>query len=110
MGMVFRSVGYRGVALPGVPVPRPLGRDPERAAAGSLDPETNAPIAGEYVAGWIKRGPTGVIGTNKPDSAETVARMLADASAGKTFPAGRAAADIVDAVLTQASAALRELR
>ena len=43
-----------------------------------LDPDTKQPLAGEYTAGWIKRGPTGVIGTNKPDAAETVACMMED--------------------------------
>ena len=47
-----------------------------------LDPESKRPIPGEYAAGWIKRGPTGVIGTNKPDAAETVAAMLEDAARG----------------------------
>ncbi|MFB9720363.1 FAD-dependent oxidoreductase [Planobispora longispora] len=69
VGMVLRSVGYRSVPLPGVPfseatmtVPNEAGRVRER----------------EYVAGWLKRGPTGVIGTNKSDAAETVRTLLAD--------------------------------
>src|SRR6185437_8162652 len=98
VGMVFRSVGYRGVALPGVPFQDRWGVIlNERGRV--LDPESGTPVTGEYVAGWIKRGPTGVIGTNKPDSAETVACMLEDAEAGRTFPAEYAGADIVDVVL-----------
>ncbi|MCA2227307.1 FAD-dependent oxidoreductase [Nonomuraea aurantiaca] len=69
VGMVLRSVGYQSVPLPGVPfdersmtVPNEAGRIRER----------------EYVAGWLKRGPTGVIGTNKSDAAETVRTLLAD--------------------------------
>ena len=50
-----------------------------------LDPATKQPIVGEYTAGWIKRGPTGVIGTNKPDAAETVQAMLEDRAAGRTL-------------------------
>jgi ferredoxin--NADP+ reductase len=50
-----------------------------------LDPETRAARVGEYTAGWIKRGPTGVIGTNKPDAAETVACMVEDAEAGRVL-------------------------
>jgi ferredoxin--NADP+ reductase len=84
VGLVFRSVGYRGVPLPGVPFDDKWGvvlNEKGRV----LDPETKQPLAGEYTAGWIKRGPTGVIGTNKPDAAETVAAMLEDAAAGSTL-------------------------
>ena len=83
-GLVFRSVGYRGVALPGVPFNESWGvilNDNGRV----LDSETKQPVVGEYAAGWIKRGPTGVIGTNKPDAAQTVAAMLEDAAAGRVL-------------------------
>jgi ferredoxin--NADP+ reductase len=79
--LVFRSVGYRGVPLPGVPFHEKWGvilNDKGRV----LDPATQRPVVGEYAAGWIKRGPTGVIGTNKPDAAETVAAMVEDAGQG----------------------------
>ncbi len=78
--LVLRSVGYRGSALPGVPfdqargvIPNDEGRVLE-AAGGAVCPR-------EYVAGWIKRGPTGVIGTNKSDAAQTVAHLVADLAA-----------------------------
>ncbi|MDQ2810566.1 MAG: FAD-dependent oxidoreductase [Actinomycetota bacterium] len=78
--MVLRSVGYQSVPLPGVPfderasvVPNALGR--VLGADGS-------PLPGEYVAGWLKRGPTGVIGTNKSDAAETVRCLLEDLAGG----------------------------
>ena len=77
VGLVFRSVGYRGVPIPGVPFQDAWGviwNDKGRV----LDPDSREPRPGEYVAGWIKRGPTGVIGTNKPDAAETVACMVED--------------------------------
>ncbi len=77
VGLVFRSVGYRGVPLPGVPFNDDWGvilNDKGRV----LDPQTKHPLVGQYTAGWIKRGPTGVIGTNKPDAAETVAGMVED--------------------------------
>ena len=83
-GLVFRSVGYRGAELPGVPFQERWGVV-LNAHGRVLDPETQQPIPGEYVTGWIKRGPSGVIGTNKPDSAETVQLMLEDAAAGRTF-------------------------
>jgi len=77
VGLVFRSVGYRGVPLPGVPFNDDWGvilNDKGRV----LDSQTKQPLVGQYTAGWIKRGPTGVIGTNKPDAAETVSGMLED--------------------------------
>jgi ferredoxin--NADP+ reductase len=80
-GLVFRSVGYRGVPLPGVPFHDDWGVIwNERGRV--LDPVTRQPVVGEYAAGWIKRGPSGVIGTNKPDAAETVACMLEDLARG----------------------------
>ncbi|MFE9598455.1 FAD-dependent oxidoreductase [Streptomyces hokutonensis] len=75
--LVLRSVGYRGVPLEGLPFDAELGVVPHRA--GRVLREGTA-VPGEYVAGWIKRGPTGVIGTNRPDAKETVTSLLADAS------------------------------
>jgi ferredoxin--NADP+ reductase len=68
-GIVFRSVGYRGVELPGVPF------DESR---GTIANEDGRVAPGVYAAGWIKRGPSGVIGTNKKDAAETVELLLED--------------------------------
>jgi ferredoxin--NADP+ reductase len=73
-GVVFRSVGYHGVALPGLPYDERTGTIPNDA--GRVE-------AGTYCAGWIKRGPTGIIGTNKKDANETVALLLDDAAEGK---------------------------
>jgi ferredoxin--NADP+ reductase len=91
VGMVLRSVGYQSVPLPGVPfsestmtVPNEAGRVRER----------------EYVAGWLKRGPTGVIGTNKSDAAETVRTLLTDLEGGERVRDGG-----IDALL-----AAREVR
>ena len=77
VGLVFRSVGYRGDALPGVPFNERWGVI-QNQNGRVVDPETQQPVVGEYCSGWIKRGPTGVIGTNKPDSVETVTCMLED--------------------------------
>jgi ferredoxin--NADP+ reductase len=76
-GLVFRSVGYRGIGIPGVPFDERSGTIPN--ADGRVLDEGGAPIPGLYCAGWIKRGPTGVIGTNKKDATETVERLLEDA-------------------------------
>jgi ferredoxin--NADP+ reductase len=80
-GVVFRSVGYRGVALPELPFDAARGTLPNEG--GRVLDENGAPLAGVYCAGWIKRGPTGVIGTNKKDATETVQHLLEDAAAGR---------------------------
>ena len=82
-GIVFRSVGYRGVELPGVPYDERSATIPN--AGGRVLGGDGRPIPGLYCAGWIKRGPTGVIGTNKKDATETVEMLLEDARAG-TLP------------------------
>ncbi|CAM5302276.1 NADP oxidoreductase [Streptomyces spiroverticillatus] len=84
--LVLRSVGYRGVPLPGLPFDERGGTVPH---AGGRVLREGMPSAGEYVAGWIKRGPTGVIGTNRPCAKETAASLLADADAlaRRTVPA-----------------------
>ena len=80
-GLVLRSVGYRGVALPGVPFD-------ERACVIPNDRGRVEGAERTYTAGWIKRGPSGVIGTNKKDAVETVEQLLADAAAGKLVRQG----------------------
>ncbi|MFG2632579.1 FAD-dependent oxidoreductase [Streptomyces sp. NPDC048362] len=76
--LVLRSVGYRGVPLDGLPFDAATGTVPNVAGRVVRD---GVPSPGEYVAGWIKRGPTGVIGTNRPCAKETVLSLLADAPA-----------------------------
>jgi ferredoxin/flavodoxin---NADP+ reductase len=79
-GIVLRSVGYRGTAMPGVPFDE--GRATIRNEQGRVLDDVGNPIPGLYCTGWIKRGPSGVIGTNKKDATETVELLLADAQAG----------------------------
>ncbi|MBO6577190.1 MAG: FAD-dependent oxidoreductase [Rhodothermales bacterium] len=79
-GLVFRSVGYRGVALPDVPFRDDWGII--RNEDGRIQDESGAHVPGLYTAGWIKRGPSGVIGTNKACAVGTVDLLLADAEAG----------------------------
>jgi ferredoxin--NADP+ reductase len=87
-GLVFRSVGYRGVPLSGLPFHEAWGVVPNAAGRVVL-PETGGTAPGIYVAGWIKRGPSGVIGTNKPDAGETVGCMLEDHGEGRTLTPSR---------------------
>ncbi len=76
-GLVFRAIGYRGIPLPRVPFDERSGVIPSQAGRVT-DVPSGKPLAGEYVVGWIKRGPSGVIGTNKKDAQETVDAILAD--------------------------------
>ena len=96
--MVFRSVGYRGVPLQDVPFDERRGVI-ANAQGRVLQAGGDEPLTGIYASGWIKRGPTGVIGTNKSDALETVKCMVADASGGKvlepTETAVEAAANLV---------------
>jgi len=78
--LVLRSVGYQSVPLPGVPFDERSSIVPN--AEGRVLGPDGSPLPGEYVAGWLKRGPTGVIGTNKSDAAQTVRSLLADLAGG----------------------------
>jgi ferredoxin/flavodoxin---NADP+ reductase len=84
-GLVFRAIGYRGIPLPGVPFDERTATIPH-ACGRVLDPSTGAPLPGEYVVGWIKRGPSGVIGTNKKDAQETVDAIFADLPSADAHP------------------------
>jgi ferredoxin--NADP+ reductase len=81
-GLLLTSVGYAGMPVAGLPfdpvthtVPSVLGR--------VVDPDTGTPLAGTYVTGWIKRGPTGFLGTNRSDSQETVRSLVEDFNGGR---------------------------
>jgi ferredoxin--NADP+ reductase len=90
-GLAFRAIGYRGIPLPDVPFDQRSAVIPNNGGR-VLDPDSGTPLAGEYVVGWIKRGPSGVIGTNKKDAQETVDAMLADLVPSSNGGAASAAA------------------
>lgn len=96
VGLVVRAIGYRSLPLPGLPFDERGGIVPN-AAGRVVDPASGAVLPGLYVAGWVKRGPTGLIGSNKPDGAETAAAMLADV--GSTRPAVEPEPAAIDAAL-----------
>ena len=100
-GLVFRSIGYRGVPLPGLPFNERWGVVPHEKGR-VVEPTMQMPVAGLYVAGWIKRGPTGVIGTNKPDAVETVESLLEDASNGLHLGPEAPTADAAEATIRAA--------
>jgi ferredoxin--NADP+ reductase len=85
-GLAFRAIGYRGMPLPDVPFDERTALIPSEGGR-VLDLSTGEPLPGEYVVGWIKRGPSGVIGTNKRDAQETVDAVLADLSGESASPA-----------------------
>jgi ferredoxin/flavodoxin---NADP+ reductase len=77
VGMILRSIGYMGIAIPGIPFEERSGTIPNQSGR-VIDPGTKMAVPGLYVVGWAKRGPSGVIGTNKPDSLETAKLLLED--------------------------------
>jgi ferredoxin/flavodoxin---NADP+ reductase len=79
--IVFRSIGYKGVEVQGVPFDERSGTVPNEH--GRILGEGGEPLRGEYGVGWIKRGPTGIIGTNKRDAQETVDALMEDLDAGR---------------------------
>jgi ferredoxin--NADP+ reductase len=97
-GLVLRAIGYRGVALPGVPFDERSGTIPnEQGRVTGRD----GIRSGEYAVGWIKRGPSGVIGTNKKDAQETVDALLEDLAAGRHLQPGDADPRAVEALLRE---------
>ncbi len=98
MGLVFRSVGYRGVGLSGVPFDDVSATIPN-AHGRVLDTPGGMQVIGEYAVGWIKRGPTGIIGTNKPDAVETVEKLLEDLQQDRLNPVAQPSREAVDALL-----------
>jgi ferredoxin--NADP+ reductase len=98
-GLVFRSIGYSGTAQPGVPFDERSATIPN-AEGRVLDAVGGRVVANVYVVGWIKRGPSGLIGTNKSDAKETADSMLSDAAsapASRTLPDPGAMLDLLHA-------------
>jgi ferredoxin--NADP+ reductase len=89
-GLVFRSIGYKGVPIEGVPFDEKRGVIPNDH--GRVSDESGEQVPGLYASGWVKRGPSGVIGTNKKDSQDTVDSLFADLDAG-TIPEAALAGD-----------------
>jgi ferredoxin/flavodoxin---NADP+ reductase len=92
--LVFRSIGYTGVPVAGIPFDERRGLI--RNEGGRVTDADGIHQVGEYVSGWIKRGPSGVIGTNKKDSQDTVDRIRDDAAAGRL---NDPVADDIDAMI-----------
>jgi ferredoxin--NADP+ reductase len=106
-GLVLTSIGYRGAPVPDLPFDETAAVVPNDAGR-VIDPATGRAVPGAYVAGWIKRGPNGFVGTNKSCAMQTVAALVDDFNAGRLDgPTGRPAAlaklvrdrqpDVVDA-------------
>ena len=93
-GLVFRSVGYRGVGLPDVPFDERRGTILNEGGRVVGEAQT-------YCAGWIKRGPTGIIGTNKKDATETVALLLEDLEQGRIAHKEEVTAEAVESLLAE---------
>jgi len=97
-GIVFRSIGYRGIPLEGVPFDERSGTVPNELGRVL---EGGEPRQGEYAVGWIKRGPTGIIGTNKRDAQETVDALLEDLDAGRLAEPADPARDSLEELLAE---------
>jgi ferredoxin--NADP+ reductase len=91
-GLLFRSIGYSGVPIPGVPFDARRGVFPTQD--GRIVDGSGAVVLGLYAAGWIKRGPTGIIGTNRADSIATVKSLLADLP--RLVPAAKAGGEALE--------------
>lgn len=96
VGLIFRSVGYRGTEIPGLPFDKSHGVIPNAGGRVVEHEGSHTAIPGVYACGWIKRGPSGVIGTNKTDASETVDNLLADWVAGRLSHDQESTADLTE--------------
>jgi ferredoxin/flavodoxin---NADP+ reductase len=99
-GLVLRSIGYKGIGTEGVPYDERRGVIPNESGR-VVDPAAGRPIPGQYAVGWIKRGPSGVIGTNKKDAQETVQHLFEDLEAGRMPAPPRADAVAIEELLRE---------
>lgn len=99
-GLVVRSIGYRGQALVDLPFDDQTGTLPNEEGR-VIDPASGTRLIGTYTAGWIKRGPSGIIGTNRADAANTVHALIDDYRRGLLNAPTGSAADLVDLVATR---------
>ena len=99
-GIVFRSIGYKGIGLDGVPFDDRRGVIPNKGGR-VLDAQSGQPAPGQYAVGWIKRGPSGVIGTNKKDAQETVDHLVEDAAAERLPATGGRARTAIAELLSE---------
>ena len=97
---MFRSVGYRGIPIEGLPFHDSWGIIPN-SAGQVTEVQSGAPRTGIYVSGWIKRGPTGVIGTNKKDGTETATAMLEDARSSAVLVPKYSDPDAIEALVRE---------
>ncbi len=97
--MVIRAIGYKSLPLVDLPYDARQCVVPNRD--GRVLNPAGDPLPGEYVVGWVKRGPSGLIGTNKPDSAETVQAMIADLPKTEPLPAAAADPQAIPALLAE---------
>ena len=99
-GLVLRSVGYTGIPIEGVPFDEKRGLILNEGGR-VLDSHDSGHKVGHYTAGWIKRGPSGVIGTNKKDALETVQHLLADVGTQTLLDPARPEPEAVEELLAE---------
>ena len=100
-GLVLRSIGYKGIELEGLPFDDAGGVIPN-SNGRVTDPDTDEQVPGQYVVGWIKRGPSGVIGTNKKDALDTINSLVEDLAAGRIpEPGGDSSPEAIAALVSE---------
>jgi ferredoxin/flavodoxin---NADP+ reductase len=99
-GLVLRSIGYKGVAVDGIPFDDRRGVIPNEAGR-VVDRDRGGHMPGQYAVGWIKRGPSGVIGTNKKDAQDTVDSLFEDLEAGRMPDPADPGRDSIHALVTE---------